>query len=217
VHEAQSAAVFFAILPAILCASSVPAQRGGIAIASTAGSRHFARTHRGGRGFAGSVFLPPYDSDDDSPVRQLTAPEIVPMAVPAALAPLPKPPAESLIIEFEGDHWVRVTNGGQSQSTYAVAPEAVQPVAVRRAQAPEPAAQLPPAVLVFRDGHQEEITRYTIAGAVIVTRADYWTTGSWTRKIEIADLNVPETLRLSQQRGAQFKLPSGPNEVIVRP
>jgi hypothetical protein len=80
-----------------------------------------------------------------------------------------------------------------------------------------PAAPLPPAVLIFRDGHQEQIAKYTIVGPTIVTVADYYATGAWTRKIQIADLNVPETLRLNQQRGAQFKLPSSPNEVIVRP
>jgi hypothetical protein len=80
-----------------------------------------------------------------------------------------------------------------------------------------PAVRLPPAVLVFRDGHQEEIAKYTIVGSTLVANADYWTTGAWTRKIQIADLDVPETLRLNQKRGAQFKLPSGPNEVIVRP
>jgi uncharacterized membrane protein len=72
-------------------------------------------------------------------------------------------------------------------------------------------------MLVFRDGHKEEIERYAIIGAVIYTRADYWSTGSWTRKVTIADLDVPATLKLNQERGGRFTLPSGPDEVVVRP
>jgi hypothetical protein len=30
-------------------------------------------------------------------------------------------------------------------------------------------------------------------------------------------LDVPATLKLNQERGAKFSLPSGPNEVMIRP
>jgi hypothetical protein len=71
--------------------------------------------------------------------------------------------------------------------------------------------------LVFRDGHQEEIEKYTIIGPVIHIRADYWSTGSWTRKVAITDLDLPATLKVNRERGGKFSLPSGPNEVVVRP
>ena len=51
----------------------------------------------------------------------------------------------------------------------------------------------------------------------IYSKADYWTTGSWTRKIQIADLDVPATLKLNQERGVKFALPASPNEIVVRP
>jgi hypothetical protein len=72
-------------------------------------------------------------------------------------------------------------------------------------------------VLVFRDGHQEEVGKYTIMGSTIYISTDYWTSGSWTRKVQIAELDVPTTLKLNQERRTNFKLPSGPNEVMVRP
>jgi hypothetical protein len=56
-----------------------------------------------------------------------------------------------------------------------------------------------------------------IVGRTLYTTADYWTTGSWTRKVEIAELNVPATLKLNHERGTKFSLPSGPTEVMVRP
>jgi hypothetical protein len=51
----------------------------------------------------------------------------------------------------------------------------------------------------------------------LYTSANYWTSGSWTRKIEIANLDVPATLKLNQERGSKFSLPSGPQEVVIRP
>ena len=72
-------------------------------------------------------------------------------------------------------------------------------------------------MLVFRDGRQENVSSYTIIGKVLYTNADYWTTGSWTKKIQLADLDLPATLKLNQERGANFVLPAGPNEVVMRP
>jgi hypothetical protein len=72
-------------------------------------------------------------------------------------------------------------------------------------------------VLVFRDGHKEEIGKYTIMGATIYANADYWSSGSWTRQVQIIELDVPATLKLNRERGAKFSLPSGPNEVMIRP
>ena len=81
----------------------------------------------------------------------------------------------------------------------------------------ESARELPPAVLVFRDGRTEEVSSYTIMSGTIYLKADYWTSGSWTRKIQIADLDVPVTLKLNQGRGLNFVLPASPNEVVMRP
>jgi hypothetical protein len=49
------------------------------------------------------------------------------------------------------------------------------------------------------------------------SKADYWTSGSWTKKIQIADLDVPATMRINQERGVKFALPTSPNEVVMRP
>jgi hypothetical protein len=131
------------------------------------------------------------------------------------------------VLELQGDHWVRLTNYGELQAGEQSSQPALKPTSgpaspvpaanPHRTQAAEPSSQLPPAVLVFRDGHKEEIRKYTIVGTTVYTSSDYWNSGSWTRKIQIADLDVPETLKLNQERGAKFMLPSGPNEVMMRP
>jgi hypothetical protein len=72
-------------------------------------------------------------------------------------------------------------------------------------------------MLVFRDGHQEAIGRYTIMGTTIYVSTEYWTSGAWTRSVQIAELDVPATLKLNRERGANFRLPSGPEEVMIGP
>jgi hypothetical protein len=76
---------------------------------------------------------------------------------------------------------------------------------------------LPPATLIFRDGHSEEVRDYTIADGILYARGDYYTDGYWNKKIGLAALNIPETLRANAARNVNFVLPSSPNEVITRP
>jgi hypothetical protein len=185
----------------------------------------------GSRFFPGWAFLPPpfyadfdYDYDYDYGPEAIQAPP--PWVVPtqADQPPAPAKPIEPLVLERHGDEWVRIAGYSQStasaQSMKPSAEQAPNPPSESAGQnnAGQPAApKLPPAVLVFRDGHQEEIERYTIIGPVIHIRKDYWSTGSWTRKVAIADLDLPATLRVNRERGGKFSLPSGPNEVVVRP
>ena len=83
-------------------------------------------------------------------------------------------------------------------------------------QASQPPTKLPPSVLVFRDGHQEEVERYVVQGDSLYTSADYWSTGSWTRRIPIAELDVPASTKLNAARGGKFSVPTRPYEVVVR-
>jgi hypothetical protein len=150
-----------------------------------------------------------------------------PSSRPLSLPPAAAASKPGLVLELQGDHWVRLINYGELQTgeqtsqpaleTGSKSPSPVPTANPHRTQAAKPSSQLPPAVLVFRDGHEEEIRKYTIVGTTIYTSSDYWNSGSWTRKIQIADLDVPETLKLNQERGAKFTLPSGPNEVMMRP
>ena len=199
-----------------------PAAHGGggarIRIAPRGGRRFFA-----GPGYF-PYFYPDYGYDQEfseGPSEEIIEQNAAP--VPAAPA---RPPADALMIELQGDHWVRVTNNGQSEisgdsaeagpSQTSKLPSAVSSPA-RRAEATGPAIDVPHAVLVFRDGHQEEIAKYIISGATIYAGADFWNGGSWTRKVQIAELDVPATLKLNQGRGARFTLPSSPDEVMIRP
>jgi hypothetical protein len=166
------------------------------------------------------------DSDYDSGEAS-QQPQVVVVQASAPL-PLPAPPAprESLLIEWQGDHFVRTTSakdsaGAQIATDYSAKLTGPSSPAGRsgpgQKNAAQPPRDLPPAVLVFRDGHKDEMSEYTIMSGTIYSKADYWTTGSWTRKIQIADLDLPATLKLNQERGLKFVLPGSPNEVVIRP
>ncbi len=139
----------------------------------------------------------------------------------AADANPPRPTsAQPLMIELRGDRYVRIngddTSGGETIDV-ASSPSGRGSGAQDFTNHPAAQHEIPPAVLVFRDGHQEEVSEYTIAGGVLYTRGDYYSNGSWTRSIDLATLNLSETLDSNLSRGVPFRLPSAPNEVIVRP
>ena len=206
--------------------SSAPASRTGMISSGRRGLIPIARLRHSHHSSAGSGYVPFFDSDYDSGPEASEPPNqtVEPAAQPSPAVAVSKP---GLVLELQGDSWVRLPNYADSQNADqsrqpASVPESKPPSPVptgnvRGSQSVERSGALPPAVLVFRDGHQEEIRKYTIVGTTISTSSDYWNSGSWTRKIEIADLDVPETLKLNQERGAKFTLPSRPNEVMTRP
>ena len=165
-------------------------------------------------------YLDYYDYSDHEPAMT-EAPPRESAAQPAQAAPPERVPA-SFMLERQGDQWVQVTGYAQSPAPAQPAPQKTGEATQLRAAMPsrkegaEPPPELPSVVLVFRDGHQEEIKNYTIIDKALYASANYWTSGSWTRKINIDNLNVPATLKLNQERGSQFSLPSGPQEVVIR-
>ena len=128
-------------------------------------------------------------------------------------------------MENRNGQWVRIPTGSEmpvaSQSTPSAKPEPSSTpsstsefVELPPAAAPHP--PLPPAVIVFRDGHTEEVPKYMIQGQDLYTSSDYYATGSWTRRIPLTELDIPASLRLNKERGTKFNLPSSPNEVMIR-
>jgi hypothetical protein len=145
------------------------------------------------------------DYDSYEPERPTPPPAAPPAPVVQVTAePLPDP----VLLELRGNQWVKVTTFGEA-SAGALSPESAAQTPLQK--------EMAPAVLIYRDGHSEEVSSYSIIGRVMYTKSDYWTSGAWTRTIQIADLDVPATLKQNQQRGVKFELPSGPDEVVIRP
>jgi hypothetical protein len=155
-----------------------------------------------------------------------------------------EPPSSSnqpLMIELQGDRYVRVNSAAingealpltlapdnihqnllpakstRNHSTRSATPNpsAAQPPMVA---ALSPPRDLPPAVLVFQDGHSEEVREYTIADGFLYARGDFYTDGYWNKKIDLSSLNLPQTQQANSTRNVKFALPAFPNEVITRP
>ena len=184
------------------------------------GFRHPVREHPFGSGrISWPYFYNPYFYSDDN-YEPVVTPQTAPQVIVSQAPPLPQVSTpEPLLIEWQGDHWERITSSSQSSaraSGSARESNSRSGVAARNQTTIAP-REFPPAMLVFRDGRKEEVSSYTIMGSVMYTNANYWTDGSWTKKIQLADLDVPATLKLNQERGVKFNLPSGPYEIIIRP
>ena len=186
--------------------------------------------HHGGfrnnnRAFGNNVFLgapywggPLWDDGEEVVYEQPPAQQAqgAPVVQQRVVEPS-RPPAEPLMIEWQGDHYVR--SGGQiagnnhannvvAQRDYSEAP---------RSGAKSNTQSLPPAVLAFRNGTRHEVNSYMIVGKTLYASGNYWTQGYWNKTIQLADLDLPETIRLNQQRGVEFKLPTAPNDIVTRP
>jgi hypothetical protein len=57
-------------------------------------------------------------------------------------------------------------------------------------------------VLIFRDGHRLEVTGYAIAGQDVLNLS-----GNGPRRIALADLDLPATIRENDDRGIDFRIP----------
>jgi len=68
---------------------------------------------------------------------------------------------------------------------------------------PEPVVAQPTTVLVFKDGHKSEVQNYAIVGNTIFDFGD-----GRSRKILLADLDVPATQKANDDRGVDFQLPA---------
>lgn len=158
-------------------------------------------------------------------------PPIIVVQAPVAQAPaldakseVPPTPAQPLMIELQGDRYVRVSGeegSGAEMRTIEPQPSSVHHKAMlvdaNSRLADRRPAELAPVVLVFRDGHREEVSDYTIADGVLYARGDYYRDGAWNRKIELKSLNLSETIQSNDARGVHVQLPTSPNEVITRP
>lgn len=198
-------------LAVALVASSAMAQTHGFAAQPRFGaiSRNrivIARQHHAfnpAYGYYGTpYFYPDYYEPSDF---EYDPPSPPPVQVQVKTEPLPDP----VLLELHGSRWVKVMNFGDV-SDRALAAETP-------AESQTKAKPLPPAVLVYRDGHTEELSSYSIIGGSIHTKSNYWTTGTWMRTIPVADLDIPATLQQNEKRGLNFELPSGPDEVMLRP
>jgi hypothetical protein len=82
-------------------------------------------------------------------------------------------------------------------------PPAIASRANRNGNAALAAAKpIDPTVLVFLDGHQQEVTNYAIMGQTV------YVFDNRTQKIALTDLDVAATIKLNDDRGVDFHVPA---------
>ena len=69
----------------------------------------------------------------------------------------------------------------------------------------KPEDQEPAVVLVFKDGHHQDVSGYAITGEILYDLGQ-----GRAKKIQLADLDLPATIKLNDQLGNDFRLPSRP-------
>jgi hypothetical protein len=70
--------------------------------------------------------------------------------------------------------------------------------------APEPVANQPSTLLIFKDGRQVEIANYAIVGSTLYELND-----GRSVKVQLADLDLQATVKQNDERGVEFQLPAG--------
>jgi len=58
-----------------------------------------------------------------------------------------------------------------------------------------------PTILVFRDGHKQDVTNYAIMGPTV------YVFDNRTKKIALADLDIPATVKANDDQGVEFQVP----------
>jgi hypothetical protein len=130
----------------------------------------------------------------------------------------PATKTQPLMIELQNGRYVRITSTATNGEPLPIEPTHTQLNNAKSAITAESRPHtLPPALLVFRDGHTEEVRDYAIADGTLYARGNYYTDGYWQKKIALSTLNVPQTLEANAKHSIKFMLPTSPNEVITRP
>ncbi len=207
----------------LLCFFASGQRRGGFRRAGRGGrgfgfGRAFGAGHRGDatRGYfvGDTAFL--YDDYPFAPaVPEVALPPFT-IAQTPVVEETPAPKAPSLLIELRDGRYVRygglplvaadasgrangmreVPAGGENRSNLT-------------------SESLPATVIIYRDGHREDVADYAIVGTVMYAHLTAEMAGG-LHNIQISALDVAATVRVNRENGVGFVLPRA-NEVVTRP
>jgi hypothetical protein len=211
-----------ALLAAAVSVPLCPAQiRGGFGrgtahgLGFQRGTRSLNKGALWGAPFFDSDYYSGYDTPE--PYIEENAPPQLVIVQSAPRDSQQKPKPGPLLIEWRGDRYVRLGDVADSQERATSSPDYAQSSAgsTQKQLTESQSGEVTPTVLVYRDGHHEEIADYTIAGGAIYIHSNYWQSGYWTKDVPLSALDASATVAANQQRGIKFLLPSAPNVVIA--
>jgi hypothetical protein len=169
--------------------------------------------------FAGdTAFL--FDDYPFSPATPEYTPPYLVMQAPVAAEAAPAPRVASLLIELQGDRYVRY--GGMARSEDAdVRSRDVPGLAARSGGEVSVAPpNLVATVLVYRDGRHEEVADYAIVGRTMYAHRSNSGDGQieyGLANIQLSALDIAATTAANRENGVSFVLPTAANQVVTRP
>ena len=134
----------------------------------------------------------------------------VPYAVPYyAEDPNGGGPADPSDQQYNGGPTIFDRRGAGQPAPYQVSQYASPTIASSRAaqSSDEPAADQPQTILVFKDGHEMEVSNYAIVGSTL-----YDLSPGHSRRVPLADLNLAATSQQNDSLGIDFRLPGSAGE-----
>lgn len=211
------------VFGAVLLCGVGAAQMRGFHSASERGhgyglGRSFHGHHRGdaARGYFLGDTAYFYDDYPFTPaVPEVAAPQYM-IAQAPAVEEVPAPKPASLLIELQGDHYVRYGGLPLASSDARQGTIGMREVPAGDGAVQPPPSELPATVLLYRDGHREDVADYAIVGRVMYAHRAGGTGGELD-SIQVSALDVPATVRANRENGISFTLPAGPNDVVTRP
>jgi hypothetical protein len=81
--------------------------------------------------------------------------------------------------------------------------EPTRPMKQAPQRSPEPVSAQPSTLLIFKDGHQQEISNYAIVGSTLYDLSE-----GRSKKVQLADLDLQATVKENDERGVEFQLPA---------
>ena len=78
-----------------------------------------------------------------------------------------------------------------------------QPVPAPTPEPEQAAANQPETVLVFKDGHQSQVVNYAIVGSTLYDLSE-----GRSKKVALAELDLPATVKQNDERGVEFRIPA---------
>src|ERR1700685_2743665 len=103
--------------------------------------------------------------------------------------------SEPLMIELQNGRYVRVKGSAADGEAAPISLSKDSGAALPRVVAATTSPVLPAAVLIFHDGHREEVRDYSIADGALYARGDFYTHRYSHKKIHLEDLDVAHTQR----------------------
>lgn len=70
-------------------------------------------------------------------------------------------------------------------------------------RSPEPVAEQPSTLLIFKDGHKQEISNYAIVGSTLYDLSD-----GRSKKVQLGDIDLSATKKGNDDRGVEFQIPA---------